>query len=122
VKTLIEQIMKMKNERNPMKGKILLAALWLVGCLIVSVIVVVSQDVSSGHRRADIHPSSKTSQGNGALNSLALALSSGKEAMYPSIEVHRVRRTLTKTSLILPLPEWIAILIVSLLMSRASVL
>jgi len=74
---------KMKDERNPMKGKILLAALWLVGCVVVSGIVVVSQDVGSGHRRADIHPSNETNQGNNALRSLALALSSGKEAMRP---------------------------------------
>ena len=66
-----------------MKGKILLAALWLVGCVVVSGIVVVSQDVGSGHRRADIHPSNETNQGNNALRSLALALSSGKEAMHP---------------------------------------
>jgi hypothetical protein len=70
-----------KDERNPMKGKILLVV--LVGCLVVSSLVERSEDVASGQRRADIHPSSETSQGNSALHSLALALSSGKEAMHP---------------------------------------
>jgi len=66
-----------------MKGKILLAALWLVGCVVVSGIVVASLDVGSGQLRSDIHPSSETSPGNSALGSLALALSSGKDAMRP---------------------------------------
>jgi hypothetical protein len=70
---------KMKNERNPMKGEILLATLLLVGCLVGSSLVKRSEDVASGHRRADIHPSSESSQQSNALRSLALALSSGKE-------------------------------------------
>ena len=61
----------------------LLAVLWLVGCLGVSSLVEGSEDVASGHRRANIHPSSETSQENNALGSLALALSSGKDAMRP---------------------------------------
>jgi hypothetical protein len=73
----------MKNERNPMKGKILLATLLLVGCLVGSSLVKRSEDVASSHRRADIHPSSESSQQSNALRSLALALSSGKEAMHP---------------------------------------
>jgi hypothetical protein len=72
---------KMKNEKNPMTGKMLLAVLWLVGCLGVCNLVEGSEDVGSGQMRSDIHPSSETSQGNSALHSLALALSSGKEAM-----------------------------------------
>ena len=66
-----------------MKSKILLAVLWLVGCVVVSGIVVASLDVGSGQMRSDISPSSETSQGNSALRSFALALSSGKEAMHP---------------------------------------
>jgi len=73
----------MKTERNPMKSKILLAAPLLVGCFIASGIVVASLDVGSGRIRSDISPSSETSQKNSALRSLALALSSGKEAMHP---------------------------------------
>ena len=64
-----------------MKGQMLLAVLWLVGCLGVFNLVEGSEDVGSGQMRSDIHPSSETSQGNRALHSLALALSSGKEAM-----------------------------------------
>jgi len=64
---------KMKNERAPMKNEILLATLLLVGCLVGSSLAERSEDVASGDRRADIHPSSD------ALRSLALALSSGKE-------------------------------------------
>jgi hypothetical protein len=85
---------RMKNEGNPMKGKMLLAVLWLVGCLgtavaavytprIVSSLVAGSEDVASGHSRAEIYPSGETSQENNALCSLALALSSGKDAMRP---------------------------------------
>jgi hypothetical protein len=70
---------KMKNERAPMKDEILLATLLLVGCLVGSSLVERSEDVTSGRRRADIHPSSGTSQQSNALRSLALALSSGKE-------------------------------------------
>jgi hypothetical protein len=70
-------------ERNPIKSKILLAAPLLVDCFIVSGIVVASLDVSYGQIRNNISPSSATSQGNNALRSLALALSSGKEAMHP---------------------------------------
>jgi hypothetical protein len=70
---------KMKNERNPMKGKILLATLLLVGCLVGSSLVERSEDVASRHRRAYIYPSSESSQQRNALRSLALALSSGKE-------------------------------------------
>ena len=66
-----------------MKGKMLLAVLWLVGCLGVCNLVEASEDVASGHRRADIHPSSETGEENSALRSLARALSSGKEAMRP---------------------------------------
>ena len=66
-----------------MKSKILLAAPLLVGCFIASGIVVASLDVGSGRIRSDISPSSETSQKNSALRSLALALSSGKEAMHP---------------------------------------
>jgi hypothetical protein len=62
-----------------MKDKILLAALLLVGCLVVFSLVARSEDAASGQRRADIHPSSETSQRSNALRSLALALSSGKE-------------------------------------------
>jgi hypothetical protein len=62
-----------------MKGKILLATLLLVGCLVGSSVVERSEDVASGHRRADIHPSRESSQQRNALHSLALALSSGKE-------------------------------------------
>ena len=64
-----------------MKGK-LSAALWLIGCVIVSGIVVATLDVGFSHRIVDIHQSSDTSQGNSTLHSLALALSSGKEAMH----------------------------------------
>jgi hypothetical protein len=74
---------KMRDERNPMKDQILLASLLLVGCLVGSSLVERSEDVASGDRRGDIHPSSETSQQNNALRSLALALSSGKEAMRP---------------------------------------
>src|SRR5919106_3397973 len=74
---------RMKTERNPMKSKILLAAPLLVGCFIASGIVVASLDAGSGRIRSDISPSSETSQENSALRSLALALSSGKEAMHP---------------------------------------
>jgi hypothetical protein len=70
---------KMKNERAPMKDEILLATLLLVGCLVGSSLVERTEDVASGDRRADIHPSSETSQQSNALRSLALALSSGKE-------------------------------------------
>jgi hypothetical protein len=66
-----------------MKGKLLSAALWLIGCVIVSGIVVATLDVGFGHRIVDSHQSSETSQANSALRSLALALSSGKEAMHP---------------------------------------
>jgi hypothetical protein len=62
-----------------MKGQMLLAVLWLIGCLGVCNLVEGSGDVASGQRRADIHPSSETSQQSNALRSLALALSSGKE-------------------------------------------
>lgn len=74
---------KMKDERNPVKDQILLATLLLVGCLVGSSLVERSEDVASADRRDDIHPSSETSQQNNALRSLALALSSGKEAMRP---------------------------------------
>src|ERR671914_2642632 len=74
--------LKGRNERNPMKGKLLSAALWLIGCVIVSGIVVATLDVGFGHRIVDIHQSSETSQGNSTLHSLALALSSGEEAMH----------------------------------------
>jgi hypothetical protein len=50
-----------------MKDKILSAALLLVGCLVVFSFVERSEDVASGHRRADIHPSSETSQQSDAL-------------------------------------------------------
>jgi len=62
-----------------MKGQMLLAVLWLIGCLGVCNLVEGSENVASGQRRADIHPSSETSQRSNALRSLALALSSGKE-------------------------------------------
>jgi hypothetical protein len=62
-----------------MKGQMLLAVLWLIGCLGVCNLVEGSGAVASGQRRADIHPSSETSQRSNALRSLALALSSGKE-------------------------------------------
>lgn len=64
-----------------MKGKLLRqpVADWLCH---VSGIVVATLDVVFGHRIVDIHQSSDTSQGNSALHSLALALSSGKEAMH----------------------------------------
>jgi len=62
-----------------LKDEILLAALLLVGCLVGNSLVERSEDVASGHRRADIHPSSESSQQSDALRSLALALSSGKE-------------------------------------------
>src|SRR5438270_2710659 len=70
---------KDEERRVPMKDQILLTALLLVGCLVGSSLVERSEDVASGHRRADIHPSSETSQQVNALRSLALALSSGKE-------------------------------------------
>jgi hypothetical protein len=60
-----------------MKGKILSAALWLIVCVIVSAIVVASLDVGFGHRIVDFH---QASEGNSTLRSLALALSSRKEA------------------------------------------
>jgi hypothetical protein len=63
---------------NPMKSKIFSAALWLIGCVIVSGVVVASLDVGFGHRIVDFHQSS---EGNSTLRSLPLALSSGKEAM-----------------------------------------
>jgi hypothetical protein len=63
---------------NPMKSKILSAALWLIGCVIVSGIVVASLDVGFGHRIVDFH---QLSEGNSTLRSLAVALSSGEEAM-----------------------------------------
>jgi hypothetical protein len=62
-----------------LKDEMLLAALLLVGCLVGNSLVERSEDVASGHRRADIHPSSESSQQSDALRSLALALSSGKE-------------------------------------------
>src|SRR5437762_1102901 len=68
-----------KNEGTPMKDHLLLTALLLVGCLVGSSLVERSEDVASGHRRADIHPSSETRQQANPLRSLALALSSGKE-------------------------------------------
>src|SRR4029077_10835426 len=75
-----EYVSKKDEERKgPMKDEILLATLLLVGCLVGSSLVERSEDVASGHRRADIHPSSETSQQSNALRSLALALSSGKE-------------------------------------------
>jgi hypothetical protein len=71
---------KLKNGRNPMKGKTLLGALLLVGC-VVAFGIVAAEDVAFGQMRSDIDPGSDTSQGNSTLSSLALALSSGKEAM-----------------------------------------
>jgi len=62
-----------------MKNEILLATLLLVGCLVGSSLVERTEDVASGDRRPDIHPSRETSQQGNALRSLALALSSGKE-------------------------------------------
>ena len=62
-----------------MKGKLLSAAPWLIGCVIVSGIVVATLDCGFGHRIVDVHQSS---EGNSMLRSLALALSSGKEAMH----------------------------------------
>jgi hypothetical protein len=70
---------KLKNGRNPMKGNILLAALLLVGCVVASGVVVAAEDVAFGQLRSD--SASETSQGNSTLSSLALALSTGKEAM-----------------------------------------
>jgi hypothetical protein len=66
-----------------LKDKIPSAALWLIDCLIVFGLTVASLDVGSGQRSVDSHQSRGTSQANGALRSLALALSSGKEAMHP---------------------------------------
>ena len=70
----------MKHASNLLKSQISVAVLWLVGCVVVFGIVLACEDLASGHR-SDIHQSTENSQGNNALRSLALALSSGKEAM-----------------------------------------
>ena len=104
-----------------MKIKIaLFVALHLIASLVATGTAIASEDVLSEPVKAAIQPSSKVSQGNSALSSLALALSSGKDAMR-SFRVQEVRISLRRTGLILPLPGWIAISIVSLLMSRALV-
>ena len=67
-----------------MKIKIaLFVPLLLIASLVATGTVIASEDVLSKPVKADIQPSSKMSQGNSALRSLALALSSGKEAMRP---------------------------------------
>jgi hypothetical protein len=71
-----------KKRKEPNERQTITAALWLIGCIIVSGIVVATLNVVFGHRIVDINQSSDTSQGNSALHSLALALSSGKEAMH----------------------------------------
>ena len=65
-----------------MKIKIaLFVALLLIASLVATGTAIASEDVLSEPVKADIQPSSKMSQGNSALSSLALALSSGKDAM-----------------------------------------
>ena len=67
-----------------MKIKIaLFVALLLIASLVATGTAIASEDVLSKPAKADIQPSSKVSQGNSALSSLALALSSGKDAMRP---------------------------------------
>jgi len=61
----------------------LFVALLLIASLVATGIAIASEDVLSKPVKADIQPSSKVSQGNNALGSLALALSSGKDAMRP---------------------------------------
>jgi hypothetical protein len=108
-------------ERNPIKSKILLAAPLLVDCFIVSGIVVASLDVSYGQMRNNISPSSARAKGTTRYVAL-LWLSPRARRPCTPLEVHEVRTTLPTTNLILPLPEWIVILIVSLFMSLATVL
>ena len=72
-----------KKRKEPNERQTITAALWLIGCIIVSGIVVATLNVVFGHRIVDINQSSDTSQGNSALHSLALALSSGKEGHAP---------------------------------------
>ena len=67
-----------------MKIKIaLFVALHLIASLVATGTAIASEDVLSKPVKADIQPSSKVSQRNSALSSLALALSSGKDAMRP---------------------------------------